>query len=300
MIPPPNLSIIVPVYNVEKWLEECLQSIYQITDLIYEVIIINDGSTDSSYLILDKYSQKYPTITTIKTIKNGGLSNARNVGFQIASGKYISFVDSDDIVEPINYTSIFNKAISLDSDVAVANSTVFYGEKWQHTQKSNILRKYEETVNGKEFLIDYLNDKNQSLVVWNKFYKRDFLSSNKIKFIEGILHEDIPFTFSVFLHAKKVYVNDNSIYYYRKREDSIMHSINKRNAEHLLSIVREVSQEFRCLNINIKQFNDYLSYQLWRARGIAKIYDRSLTLTLLKTKLSFKKRIQCLILAFKL
>ncbi|MGL4687379.1 MAG: glycosyltransferase family 2 protein, partial [Fusobacteriaceae bacterium] len=98
-----ELSIIVPIYMVEEYLEECLESLYKIEGIEKEIILVNDGSPDNSYLIIEEFKKKYPKETVIIKKKNGGLSSARNLGISVAKGKYISFIDSDDFIDPIMF-----------------------------------------------------------------------------------------------------------------------------------------------------------------------------------------------------
>ncbi|MDG0811835.1 glycosyltransferase [Cohnella rhizosphaerae] len=114
-----DLSIIIPVYNVEEYLQECLDSIYKIKEINKEVIIINDGSTDSSQTIIDKYLEKYPLDTKVIIQENQGLSGARNSGLNVAEGEYVTFIDSDDFIIPQKYVELFNLGVNCNLDIIV-------------------------------------------------------------------------------------------------------------------------------------------------------------------------------------
>ncbi|MGL5244702.1 MAG: glycosyltransferase family 2 protein, partial [Sarcina sp.] len=124
-----ELTIIVPVYNVEEFLVECLESIYKVSDIDYEVILVNDGSKDDSLNILKKYKELYPTKTKIIDKENGGLSSARNIGIKEAKGEYLAFVDSDDVIDPKGFEEFFKEGQRLDLDVMVGNMRYFSENK---------------------------------------------------------------------------------------------------------------------------------------------------------------------------
>ncbi|MGL6168669.1 MAG: glycosyltransferase, partial [Fusobacteriaceae bacterium] len=114
-----ELSIIVPIYNVEIYLRECLESLYKIKGIKKEIILVNDGSKDNSYKIIEEYKEKYPDITKVINKTNGGLSSARNSGLKEATGEYISFIDSDDFVDHLMFEEFFKLAIKDKVEVAV-------------------------------------------------------------------------------------------------------------------------------------------------------------------------------------
>ena len=116
-----DLSIIVPIYNVEEYLAECLKSLYKISNLRYEVILVNDGSKDNSYQIMEEFKRLYPKQTVIVNKENGGLSSARNAGLKIAKGKYISFIDSDDFIDTDEFEKFVIEGIKSRVDIAVGN-----------------------------------------------------------------------------------------------------------------------------------------------------------------------------------
>lgn len=219
----PLISIIIPVYNVEKYLRECLDSVLNQTLTNFEAICINDGSTDSSQAILDEYAQKDNRIKIISKI-NGGLSSARNVGINNANGEYITFLDSDDYLTSDALKTCFEKAKCDQLDILVFCAKSFcengisssYGK--QYTLCPSQLT---EVMTGSEFLIKSLTYNNHIGTAPIKLFRTDFLKENNLRFIEGILHEDEPFYYEAILLAKRVTKIQNQFYCRRYRSDSI-------------------------------------------------------------------------------
>ena len=210
-------SIIVPVYNVERYLKECLDSLINQTNGNLEIIAVNDGSTDNSAAILDDYSEIDQRIKVIYQ-SNKGLSGARNTGIDHASGEYIIFVDSDDIV----HESLVQKCVetfnSNDSEIIVFNHECFDG----NTREKRIKKIDSGTTTSLNFLKHCINFKtNTWYPVWHYGYKKDFLINNKLKFYEGILHEDILFTPQAIVFSERITVISDVLYYYRNRLNSI-------------------------------------------------------------------------------
>lgn len=223
-----ELSIVVPVYNVEQYLEECLNSIYAVENIRKEVILVNDGSTDNSLEILKRYEIKYPDITVLIDKKNGGLSSARNTGIKVAKGEYISFIDSDDWIESKKYEEFFKEGQKYDLDIMVSGP-IFYKngkiEKQDWFKNLNKKKIYE----GKEYLKECYENWIHRLEVWDDIYKRDFLLKNKVLFKENLLHEDELFTPLILSCATRVKIIDENFYYYRQREGSITSKRSKKN-----------------------------------------------------------------------
>lgn len=230
-----ELSIIVPVYNVEQYLEECLVSIYAVENIKKEVILVNDGSTDSSQEILRRYKEKYPDITVLIDKENRGLSSARNAGIKVAKGEYISFIDSDDWIDSKKYEEFFKEGQKYSLDIMISKPILYQNNKVIH----NTSRKYYNPIEislGKEFFIKSVEKNCYSMEVWDDIYKRELLIKNKIYFKEGLLHEDELFTPLVFKVAKRVKLLEIDFYYYRKRKGSITKTINIENKRHVMYI----------------------------------------------------------------
>lgn len=252
MIEDIEISIIVPIYNVEKYLDECLNSIYAIKNMKKEVILINDGSTDNSTIIAQKYKNKYSNETILVNQENSGLSSARNRGLEIASGKYISFIDSDDFIEGKKFKELKKILEEDDLDILISNAQYYPNTKKMHRGV------YEGIKSGVEILVEMLKKKDYREVVWKNLYKREFLNENGIRFIEGLLHEDTPFMFECLLKAKKVKYEDITFYNYRKREGSIVSTQTEKNIIHGIYGIKLILKNYRQINEQNKILNTYI------------------------------------------
>jgi glycosyltransferase involved in cell wall biosynthesis len=212
----PLISIIVPIYNVQEYLYRCVDSIINQTYKNLEIILVDDGSPDNCPQICDDYAKKDNRIKVVHK-ENGGLSDARNAGMKVATGEYISFIDSDDYVSLDFIQTLYNTMILENSDIVECNVVKFY--------ENNYLDKYEDdlkilnydTVKGLSALISE-NPFHQH--VWNKLYKADLVLD--IFYPVGKLNEDEFWTYQVFGRAKKVSKLNKTMYYYFQRANSIM------------------------------------------------------------------------------
>ena len=218
------ISVIVPVYNVESYLEECLESILKQTHKNLEIILVDDESTDKSGNICDLYSEKDNRIKVIHK-KNGGLSSARNEGLKIATGKYISFVDSDDFLLDENvYSEMINIIEKENSDLVHGDALKYYSD--DKKESLNNLKSRDNFIGTIDSETLFLMSLNRIIYapVWLNLYKRELLDLNKLYFREGVYHEDEEFTPRVLLAAKNVSIYKKEFYGYRQRENSIMSS----------------------------------------------------------------------------
>ncbi|WP_456277307.1 glycosyltransferase [Bacillus sp. AK128] len=210
----PKISIIVPVYKVEPYLEKCIESILSQTFRNFELILINDGSPDNCGNICDGYSKKDSRIKVIHK-QNGGLSSARNAGLEIAQGDYIGFVDSDDWIEPEMYELLLNLCEENNCEISSCSSIIHYSDKTivngGHTKQI-----YNRNVAMRIMLEGDLYDE----VVWTKIFKRNVIGD--IRFTEGIVYEDTDFTYRVIHNSSSVGCIGKPMYHYIKRENSTM------------------------------------------------------------------------------
>lgn len=208
-----KISIIVPVYNVEDYLEECIESIVNQTYKNLEIILVNDGSTDCSGYICDKYNKKDFRIKVIHK-KNGGLSSARNVGIDFSTGNYLMFVDSDDYID-LDMVEILLKYMEQENaDITICN---FYREK-NKKMENVLIKNYFPFEAIKEIFLQ----KNFETSAWGKLFKREVFK--EIYFPEGKIFEDLGTIYKVFDNAKKITYISAQKYFYRFRVDSIMNS----------------------------------------------------------------------------
>lgn len=243
-----DLSIIVPIYNVEEYLSECLKSLYKISNLRYEVILVNDGSKDNSYKIMEEFKELYPNKTVIINKENGGLSSARNAGIKVAKGKYISFIDSDDFIDTDEFEKFVIEGIKSRVDIAVGNMRYYspgrIGEPLFRARRIKELG----VVTGIEFLWNLFQaPKCYREEVVDDIYRKDFIIKNRLFFNEKIVHEDSEFTTLAYLRAKKVKYIDKAFYFYRQREGSIMNKVSEKSIVSLEEICEKLFVEYKNL-----------------------------------------------------
>lgn len=212
-----KISVVIPVYNVENYLRECMDSVIGQSHKNLEIICVNDGSTDSSLQILKDYQNKDDRIKIIDQ-KNKGVSSARNMGIKIAKGEYITFVDPDDILSLNAYETALNK-IKSNVDILVWGYKAFpnAGGWWLKAGQSS-----NKVYNDK--IVDaFFNGESASVVVWNKFYRNKMLKENNLNFNEALkTSEDVEFNMLSFVRAKKIQFINDRLYNYRiKRKDSL-------------------------------------------------------------------------------
>lgn len=209
-----KVSIIVPVYNVEKYLRKCLDSLINQTLKEIEIICVNDGSKDNSPKILEEYAKKDNRIIVINQ-ENAGLSVARNSGIDIAKGEYIGFVDSDDWVDLDFFEKLYYSATSNDADIAVGGIIRVTGIK-----KKKFLNFEKETLTDNVNLKFELCDVPEKSYVWNKIYKTEKLKEIGLEFEKGIFYEDCIFTPQALFYLGKIVTVPNIYYYYLRRGNS--------------------------------------------------------------------------------
>lgn len=228
-----KVSVIVPVYNVEKFIDKCLNSLVNQTLKEIEIIVVNDGSPDNSQKIIDKYVKKYPDKIKSYIKENGGQGSARNYGLKKASGEYIGYVDSDDFVEKDMYKKLYNKAKENNYDIVVCGN-YNVSEDYQNKNIDAFINNYNTDLENIFF---------GKMAVWNKIYKRDILIKNKLEFKEKVWYEDLAFTLKAIMNSNTFAFIDEPLYDYLIREGSTMNNSNvQRNLEIL------------------DAFNDILSY----------------------------------------
>ena len=225
-----SLSIIIPVHNTEQYLDECLDSILSVNDTDDEIILVENGSTDHSWEMCQKYADKYKTVKAVQ-METAGVSKARNYGIRIAKGDWITFLDSDDCMDP----SIIHVAHKLknDSNLDVVLFRYCYLDEARSKETSiseslkpvdsDLLRrgvlefcKYEKAIK-KHVELDNIS----IWTCWGKLYKKRLIDNNKIRFPEGLfLSEDTAFVFQVYCCTDRVYAAPMIAYYYRINQDS--------------------------------------------------------------------------------
>jgi len=218
-----KLSIIIPVYKVEKFLPKCLESLVNQTLEGYELIFVNDGSPDNSQQIIDDYSERYPGLIKSLVIDNGGQGRARNFGIDIAQGEYIGFVDSDDWVDTGMFEALYNAAVDAGADIAVCDYYTVYPEGTQVYRSSQYMEGEPHSSAG---------------LCFNKVFRRSIIED--IRFPEGLWCEDLSFSAKALLRANKIIQIEKALYFYRCGHPSTMRSKKSiRNIE-LITILKDV------------------------------------------------------------
>ncbi len=210
------VSVIIPIYNVEEYLEECISSVCNQTYKNIEIILVNDGSTDSSKNICEKWELKDNRIIVINK-DNGGLSSARNVGIKQSKGSYITFIDSDDYVEETFIEEMLQQIKKENSDIAICNRYYHYENK-----KNYLKYKDDNTrtvMNRKESIVSLLKLEKFDMSAWAKLYKIELFKD--IIFPEGKLCEDYYIMYKLFDLCNSVVYFSKPLYYYRQRRQSI-------------------------------------------------------------------------------
>lgn len=219
------ISVIIPVYNVSRYLKQCVDSVLNQSYRNLEIILVDDGSTDDSGLLCDKYALSDSRIVVIHK-ENGGLSDARNVGIAAARGDYIGFVDSDDFIHTEMYRVLADAIEDNEADIAMANWQFFLDgrENDLRDDRTGSILAFEgmETL---EFLIYGAGGYRVSLSVWDRLYRREIVEN--LFFPKGKCYEDVVWSVKIFYRARKGVYVDKSLYYYRRRDDSIVGVDNK-------------------------------------------------------------------------
>ena len=243
MVEKDKISVIVPLFNAETFLNRCVDSIINQTYENLEIILVDDGSTDNSPNICDEYKLKDARVKVVHQ-KNSGVSYARNTGIKCATGKWILWVDSDDYIDPKLCEKVYSTAIKYCADIVVFGFLKFYDDG------------KVEKVNGEEEsrLIDIseamrqLSDKKIGNFPWNRFYKKELFDG--IKYPNGRVFEDIGTTYRLIDKANTMYFLDSNLYYYYQANNSITHTISQKN------ITDEFEQRYEQYNYLLKQKYD--------------------------------------------
>lgn len=266
-----KVSVIVPVYNVEKYIRKCLDSLVNQTLEDIEIIVIDDGSKDLSASIIKEYTDKYKNIKYYKK-ENGGLSDARNYGLQYANGKYIAFLDSDDYIDVNAYKIMYEKAKKEDSDIVECNFHWTYGKK----NKKDIGEKYK----GKKEMIERAR-----VVAWNKLYKKELLEQAKVKFPKGLRYEDVEFFYKLVPYVERVSFVKEPLIYYVQRKESIANTQNEKTKD-IFTVLNNVISFYKQKGL-YEEYKEVLEYTYTRLllcssfKRITKIKDKNLKKELL-------------------
>lgn len=249
-----EISVIVPVYNVEKYLYRCVESILNQSFKDYELILVDDGSTDKSGSICDELKEKDNRIKVIHKA-NGGLSEARNIGILSAQGKFVTYIDSDDYVANDYLSTLYSRLIKYNCDIACGGFRIFSDVNNNINDRRETLRECLYT--GNEAFLTLLNGKLYTSSC-NMLIKTEIARENL--FPVGKYHEDEFTTYRYFISSNSVIVVDKDLYYYYQREGSIVHSFGKqvldeiKAADNYCSVCEDFSYEFMAAALRKKYF----------------------------------------------
>ena len=220
-----KVSVIVPVYNVEEYLDKCLTSLVKQTLKEIEIIIVNDGSPDDSQSIINEYQKKFPNIKSFVK-KNSGLSDTRNMGIKNATGEYIAFLDSDDAVRSDMYLKMYEKAKSGNFDIVTSDVKYVYNDHEEIVKTTPL----KDTSNIRELFIDLYP------AVCTKIFKRELFTNNNLYFKSGVWFEDVEFMYRLLPYIKKVGVLHEPFYEYLQREKSITSTISPKIYDYIYNM----------------------------------------------------------------
>lgn len=244
-----KVSVIVPIYKVEKYLGRCLKSLVSQTFKEMEIICVNDGSPDQSQQIIDEYVQKYPDLVKGYVKENGGVGDARNYGLNCATGEYIAFIDSDDWVEPEMIEKMYQAAIEQKADLVICDYVVDNGEGGSGRVISGIIKGSMDI--SKRVLIS-------PPAPWNKLYKKDLFLTTDIRYPKGVWYEDLATTPRLLMNVHKIAHVNEAFVHYIQREGSIMATLNEKILD--IYTVLEMIEEYYKSHGFYQQYEEEIEY----------------------------------------
>ena len=263
----PKVSVIVPIYNVEKYLEKCINSLLSQTLEDIQIILVNDGSKDNSGNIAKEYEQNNKDRVIYVEKENGGLSDARNYGLKYATGDFIAFLDSDDYIEKNAYEEMYNKAIEENADYVECDFI------WEFPNKIRVDKQYP--YKNKKEMLSFVR-----VVAWNKLIKRQLITDNNLEFPKGLRYEDVEFTYKLIPFINKFAYVDKPFIHYVQRKGSIANVQNERTAE-IFTVLDNVIEFYKKNNI-YEKYRDELEYNYARyllcssLKRMCKIKDKTI------------------------
>lgn len=289
-----KVSVIVPVYNAEVFLHRCVDSLLNQTLEDIEIILVDDGSKDSSPAICDDYAEKHDNITVLH-LENGGPAKARNKGIEIAKGDYIGFADSDDYSHPEQFEKLYQNAKENNSDIAMCS---FFVDNTKEIKPINIafdsLCSSNDEIKNRIiscFYGEYVHGLNS---LWIKIFKRSMLMNNNIRMNENLMRaEDMWFIFDALKVSNVFSFIPDNLYYYYQNDLSIMHNPKKDSYDHWVRNRKRLLKENEALNLDI-DFNlfykDFIYKTIMFCRDKVKLNHKEIVRSVLNDS-TFKKAI---------
>ena len=261
------LTVIIPVYNTDVYLSRCIESIINQTERNLEIIIINDGSTDSSEKIITKYITNQPNINYIKLEKNIGVGNARNIGIENAKTKYITFLDSDDWVDTTFYEKMLQTIEHDNTDICISGIKTevddVYNWKYRYKYPSNLI--VDNNFCMHSLTKQYNTDITISPIVNNKIYNRSMILNNEIFFDKSRRAQDLFFSFMIFIYANKISICQDVFYHYYQRSFSATHNFTKQYVDDYFYILLSLKKELYIRGLfssYIKEYECYVNHYM--------------------------------------
>lgn len=246
----PKISVVVPVYKVEQYIDRCMESLIKQDFDSYEIILVDDGSPDNCGSICDKYAEKYEYVKVVHK-KNGGLSSARNAGIQVASGEYLFFVDSDDWVDKKALSTLYNIAVDTEAEIVSGSYQLAKSVDDKKTSDNKI-----RVFNRDDALEYYLRRGMSSIIseypAWSKLYKRDLFRDEE--FPVGQLYEDVATVFKLIKKTNKYAKTEKIIYYYFQNTSSITHNKFKNSDMDAIKIGKQLVEETKNERESIQKY----------------------------------------------
>ena len=289
-----KVSVVVPVYNVEKYLARCLDSLVNQTLKEIEIIIINDGSTDRSGVICEQYKKRFKNIIYVYQ-NNQGLSGARNTGINLAKGEFIGFVDSDDFVSDDMFEMLYENAVGHRSNISACGYSAAYPNGKTKILSYDVKAKF---YNRDEAMQYYLLPRYFELISCNKIFKRELFK--RIKFPIGKVYEDVPTIYRLIYAADGLYYDSAPNYFYFRRGGSLSSSGSCSNTKFLLKCIDDFV-EF-CEKNTKKLDLVYLGQLWWYVVAFNKFLsvDRKDISLLKRIKMLFKKQLHVIVFSHKI
>lgn len=297
-----KLTVIVPAYNVEKYIEKCLESLVNQTYRDVEILVINDGSTDNTKKIIKKYEKKYKNLKLLNK-ENGGLSSARNFGLQNTKTEYVTFVDGDDYLELNAYEVIMKKVEEEKADIGIYNLKKIYPNKIVNSKLSK--RIYYKKDSLKQI---FSKSKEIDVIVCNKIFRINIIVKNRIYFENKAYFEDTGFIFRYLYFVKKISLQDLPLYNYIQHNNSITKKFNQliiSSCENTYKIIKEFYKKNNKYEEYKNEIEDmYLRMKIYTLNNSLKYggnYNIKITWKeIFKTKIPLKHRIALCLIKIKL
>ena len=259
----PLVSVIVPVWNGEKYLAECMESILSQSLRDMEIILVDDGSTDGTWALMERYAAQDGRVRILRR-PNEGVSETRNAGIELSTGRYIRFVDADDHLPPDSMRLLLEKAQEADSDLVLAAYTEVLG----HRRYLRDLGRCEDTVDNAEFLrrLERLSNSFYYGVLWNKLFRGDIIRVQRVRFLSGLeWGEDFAFVMRYLAHAERIRYTAVPVYDYRRNPHGAVMRQFFRTLRHPLAGIKDRLTMYRCYRQLYRDRGQYGKYRwvLW-------------------------------------